>query len=72
MLTFLPQLAPMTTVHTILNGNPIMVMVLSQCLLANDKFTVFKALGCVLLATGITLNGKIEEMSLQPVRLTSN
>ncbi|TRY73428.1 hypothetical protein TCAL_07780 [Tigriopus californicus] len=50
------QLIHMSTVHTILNGSPILVMVLSHFLLQNDRFSWVKGLSCVLLVGGVVLN----------------
>eukprot|EP00095_Tigriopus_kingsejongensis_P002702 maker-scaffold665_size116259-snap-gene-0.15 protein:Tk02702 transcript:maker-scaffold665_size116259-snap-gene-0.15-mRNA-1 annotation:"transmembrane protein " len=50
------QLIHMSTVHTILNGAPILVMVLSHFLLQNDRFSVVKGLSCILLIAGVLLN----------------
>lgn len=50
------QLIHMSTVHTILNGSPILVMVLSHFLLQNDRFSWVKGLSCILLVAGVILN----------------
>lgn len=51
------QLSPMSIVHTLMSGSPVLVMLLSHCLLnKDDQFTVLKGVASVLLVGGILLN----------------
>ncbi len=51
------QLSPMSIVHTLMSGSPVLVMILSHFLLnKQDPFTGMKALASVLLIVGVTLN----------------
>ncbi len=51
------QLSPMSIVHTVLSGSPVLVMALSHLLLnRQDPFSGMKALASVLLIAGVVLN----------------
>ncbi len=51
------KISSMSIVHTLLNGSPVLVMLLSHCMLnKQDPFTKMKAFASVLLLIGIVLN----------------
>ncbi len=57
------MLAKMTTVHTMLNGTPVVVMLLSAAMLKKaDKFTCNKALASVMLIGGVLLGSDLDDI----------
>ena len=43
----------MSSVHAIINGSPVLVMIFSQCLIKGEKCSVNKALACASLVSGV-------------------
>ena len=66
------QMSRMSTTHTILNGSPVMVAILSHCVGGKeDRCTVSKVFACILLLVGIYLTSEIENAVDEAVSLHS-
>ena len=62
------RLAPMTMVHTMLTGTPVLVMILSAFMLKNsDKCTLLKVLASCLFVAGVTLSNIKDFTNITPV-----
>lgn len=61
-------LAPMTIVHTMLSGTPVLVMILSAFMLENsDKCTLLKVFASCLFVAGVTLSNIKDFTNITPV-----
>lgn len=60
------NLVPLTIVSTMMNGTPVVVMLLSTCLL-KERMTALKVIACVLLILGVLLNSNPYEAIMKAV-----
>ena len=62
------RLAPMTIVHTMLSGSPVLVMILSALMFKqSDKCTALKVVASGLFVAGITLSNIKDLTNITPV-----
>ena len=62
------RIAPMTIVHTMLSGSPVLVMILSALLLKqSDKCTALKVVASCLFVAGIVLSNIKDLTNITPV-----